>query len=79
MSTEIRMSRTYFILHQIAVVLMTVVILLGGMLITGIGQDIPGTGGLTRWQLAEMLVECDGDKPEGYCVADINLRVTEEE
>lgn len=46
---------------------------------TGFAQDIPGTGGLTRYQLAEMLVECDGDKPEGYCVADINLRVTEKE
>lgn len=79
MSTEIHMSRAFFILHQIAVALSAVVLLLGGMLITGIGQDIPGTGGLTRWQLAEMLVECedDGKLPEGTCTVDINIRPVE--
>ena len=47
--------------------------------ITGWGQDIPGTGGLTRYQLAEMLYECDRDsrKPKGYCVADVNIRPSE--
>lgn len=45
-------------------------------LFTPAGQDIPGTGGLTRIQLAEMLYECDraSRQPEGYCVADVNIR-----
>lgn len=48
-------------------------------LLTGWGQDVPGTGGLTRYQLAEMLYECDRDarKPEGYCVADVDIRPSE--
>lgn len=48
-------------------------------LVTPAWQDIPGTGGLTRVQLAEMLYECDRQsrKPEGYCVADVNIRPIE--
>jgi hypothetical protein len=49
-------------------------------LFTGAGQDIPGTGGLTRAQLAEMLYDCDraSRKPDGFCVADVNIRPSEE-
>ena len=47
-------------------------------LFTGLGQDVPGTGGLTRVQLAEMLFECDIGKYEGYCVADVNVRPADE-
>lgn len=45
-------------------------------LITGLGQDVPGAGGLTRYQLAKMLYDCDRiyNKPEGFCVADVNIR-----
>jgi hypothetical protein len=43
-------------------------------LFSGLGQDVPGTGGLTRYQVAEMLVDCDRGKHEGYCVADVNIR-----
>lgn len=53
---------------------------LTAQLFTGWGQDVPGTGGLTRYQLAGMLYECDrdsGNKPEGYCIADINVRPSE--
>ena len=48
----------------------------GFMLITGAGQDIPGAGGLTRLDLAEMLYECDRsfNATEGYCVADVLIR-----
>lgn len=46
------------------------------MLLTGYGQDIPGTGGLTRYQVAEMLVDCDRGI-EGDCVADVNIRPNE--
>jgi hypothetical protein len=49
------------------------------MLITGFGQDVPGTGGLTRYQVAEMLLDCDRGKYEGYCVADVNIRPNNEE
>lgn len=45
--------------------------------VTGHGQDIPGTGGLTRYQVAEMLYDCDRGKHEGYCVADVNIRPSE--
>ncbi len=44
------------------------------MLATGWGQDVPGTGGLTRYQVAEMLYECDRGEHKGYCVADVNIR-----
>ena len=47
------------------------------MLLTGIGQDVPGTGGLTRYQLAKMLYDCDRGKYEGYCVVDVNIRPNE--
>lgn len=53
----------------------TVVLLL--MFFTGLGQDVPGAGGLTRYQVAEMLYECDRGKYEGYCVADVNIRPSE--
>lgn len=51
-------------------------LVLSFQLATGLGQDIPGTGGLTRYQLAKMLYECDRDsgKPEGYCIADVDIR-----
>jgi hypothetical protein len=50
-----------------------------GSLASGLGQEIPGTGGLTRYQVAEMLVDCDRGKYEGYCVADVNIRPNNEE
>jgi hypothetical protein len=77
--SDISMTKCKFIGKQVAAGVIGASLLILIMLVTGLGQDIPGTGGLTRSQLAEMLVECDGDKPEGYCVADINLRVTEKE
>lgn len=77
--SDISMPRSRFIVHQLGATGLGMCLMCLIMLATGFAQDIPGTGGLTRMQLAEMLVECDGDKPEGYCVADINLRTTEEE
>lgn len=75
---EARMSTKRFIGMQFAAGILGITLFCGFMLLTGFGQDIPGTDGLTRSQLAEMLVECDGDKPEGTCVVDVNLRLSKE-
>lgn len=74
-----QMNTRTAILTNIIYLIIGMGICLAIQLATGLGQDVPGTGGLTRYQLAEMLYECDIGKYEGYCVADVNIRPNNEE
>lgn len=44
------------------------------MLATGFGQDVPGTGGLTRQDVAEMIIDCEAPKFDTECVVDVGVR-----
>lgn len=41
--------------------------------VTGYGNDIPGTNGITRYQVAKQLVECDGADPMGTCIVELKI------
>lgn len=77
--SNVTIPRGKFIVKQLCAGLIGASLLIVIMLVTGFGQDIPGTCGLTRLQLAKMIVECEdnGKLPEGTCTVDINVRVAE--